>query len=71
MRVTLDLDKLLKEGEITKTEYEKLKKFALKDIGTLAYNILIGFGVIAVCAGLLALLKSDMVSMLLLDYACF
>jgi len=65
MKVTLDIDKLLEEKEITKSEYNKLKKLSMKSTTALAYNVLIGFGVVAVAGGLLALLKSSMVTIVL------
>ncbi|WP_036481444.1 hypothetical protein [Myxosarcina sp. GI1] len=59
MKIVLDIDKLLLEGRITREEYERLKKFASEETGSLALNILIGFGVIAVVLGALALLPSS------------
>ena len=47
MKITLDIDQLLSEGAITQDEYEKLSGLAAKSTGSLAFNILIGFGVIA------------------------
>ena len=58
MKVTLDLEQLLSEGEITESEYEKLANLAAKSTGSLAFNILIGFGVIAVSGAALALLPA-------------
>jgi hypothetical protein len=58
MKVVLDIDKLLAEGRITTKEYARLKEFALEDTGSLAFNILIGFGVVATAVGALALLHS-------------
>ena len=55
MKVTLDLDHLLSEGKITETEHDKLSRLAAKSTGSLAFNILIGFGVIAVSGAALAL----------------
>ena len=55
MKVTLDLDQLLSDGKITQSEYEKLRALAAKSTGSLAFNILIGFGVIAVGGAALAL----------------
>ncbi len=55
MKVTLDLDLLLSEGKISQAEYEKLSRLAAKSTGSLAFNILIGFGVIAVSGAALAL----------------
>jgi hypothetical protein len=58
MKVTLDLDQLLREGKISQAEYEKFSQFASKSTGTLAFNILIGFGVIAVSSAALALVPT-------------
>ena len=58
MKVTLDLDQLLAEGKITQAEYEKLSGLAAKSIGSLAFNILIGFGVMAVSGAALALVPA-------------
>lgn len=58
MKVTLDLDQLLSEGSITQAEYEKLSGLAAKSTGSLAFNILIGFGVIAVSGAALALVPA-------------
>lgn len=55
MKVTLDLDKLLAEDKITQAEYDRLREYAAQSTGTLAFNILIGFGVIAVSGAALAL----------------
>lgn len=58
MKVTLDLDQLLKEEKITQTEYEKLGKLAKSSIGSLAFNLLIGFGVISVSVPVFAIVPS-------------
>ena len=58
MKVTVDIDKLLREGRISREEYAKLKGFATAETGSLAMNILLGFGVIATAGGTLALLHS-------------
>lgn len=58
MKVTLDLDQLLSEEKITQIEYEKLRELAAKSTGSLAFNILIGFGVIAVSGAALALVPA-------------
>ena len=55
MKVTLDLTKLLEEGKITKEEHDRLANFGAAGTGSLAFNILLGFGVIAVSAGAVAL----------------
>lgn len=55
MKVTLDLDQLLHEGHLTQAEYDKLSTLAAQATGSLAFNILVGFGVIAVSGAALAL----------------
>ncbi len=59
MKVTLDLDKLLEEGNISQAEYDKFSRFSASGTATLAFNILIGFGVIAVSGAALALLPTS------------
>lgn len=61
MKIVLDIDKLLAEGQITAEDYDLLKGFSSKETGSLAFNILIGFGVIATAGGALALLPSPWV----------
>jgi iron complex transport system permease protein len=56
MKVVLDLSRLLRDGEITQAEFDKLSRFAAQDTGSLGINILIGLGVIAVSGGIAALL---------------
>jgi iron complex transport system permease protein len=65
MKVTLDIDKLLREGRITSAEYARLKGFAAADTGSLALNVLLGFGVVATAGGTLALLQSAPASIVL------
>ena len=65
MKVTLDIDKLLVEERITAEEYSGLKGFAAEATGSLAFNILIGFGVVATAGGALVLLASAAASVLL------
>jgi hypothetical protein len=55
MKVTLDLGRLLAEGKITQAEHDRLMTYAAAGTGSLAFNILIAFGVIAVAAGAVAL----------------
>jgi len=59
MKVTLDLEQLLKADQITQAEYEKLKRLATQSTGFLAFNIMIGFGVIAVSGAALALVPTS------------
>lgn len=55
MKITLDITKLLDEGKITKTEYDRLTQLSSKDTSSLAINILVAFGVLAVTSGVVAL----------------
>jgi iron complex transport system permease protein len=55
MKVLLDLDDLLAKGKITPAQHVEFSGFAQKSTGSLAFNILIGFGVISVSCGALAL----------------
>ena len=65
MKVTLDLDQLLSEEKITQIEYDKLSELAAKSTGSLAFNILIGFGVIAVSGAALALAPSPVTALVI------
>jgi iron complex transport system permease protein len=65
MKVTIDIDKLLREGRINQQEYARLKGFDAAETGSLAMNILLGFGVIATASGTLALLHSAASSIVL------
>jgi iron complex transport system permease protein len=55
MKVTLDLDDLVKRGELTPAEAERLRTFAKAETGTLGTNILLSFGASAIVIGLGAL----------------
>ena len=55
MKVTLDLGRLLEQGAITKAEYEKLQRLGATGTGSTAFNVLLGFGVTAVGAGVIFL----------------
>lgn len=65
MKVTLDLDALLRNQEITPDEYEKLKRLASASISTLAFNLFVGFGVITVAAAALALVPTPLTAVLI------
>jgi hypothetical protein len=65
MKVTVDIDKLLQEGRISSAEHARLKSSAAADTGSLALNLLLGFGVIATAAGTMVLLHSAPASILL------
>ncbi len=58
MKVTLDLDKLLEEGTISQAEYDKFSQLSARGTAALAFNVLVGFGVIAVSGATLALLPT-------------
>ena len=55
MKVVLDLTKLVEEGKLTQAEADRLGQLAAHDTGSLAINILIGLGVVAVAGGAIAL----------------
>ena len=58
MKITLDLNRLLSEGKISQDEYDKFSELATRSTSHLAFNILIGFGVIAVSGSALALIPA-------------
>lgn len=58
VKVTLDLSRLLEDGQITRQEHDRLARLGRRDTGSLLVNALIGFGVLAVSGGVLALLPS-------------
>ncbi|RJF89801.1 hypothetical protein D3874_24865 [Oleomonas cavernae] len=58
MKVTLDLDVLVVEGKLTPEEAERLATLGRRSTGMLAFNLLVGFGVLAVAAGVLALVPA-------------
>ena len=58
MKVTLDLTRLLHEGRITPEEHDRFSRLAHADTGSLAFNILIGLGVVAVGGAALALVQT-------------
>ena len=65
MKVMLDLSKLVEEGKLTPAEAERLRDLAAHDTGSLAINILVGFGVMAVGAGAVALVPTPLTALLL------
>jgi len=65
MKITVDIDKLLKEGKITKDEYDRFIKFAEETTYSRAFNILIGFGVVAVSIATLALVPEVMTAIII------
>lgn len=65
MKITLDIDKLLSEGRISQDEYSRLKQFAAETTSSLALNIVLAFGIIAVAGGAIALLHSSAATLIL------
>jgi hypothetical protein len=55
IKIVLDITRLVREGKLTREEAERLTTLASRDTTTLAINILMSFGAIAVAAGILAL----------------
>jgi iron complex transport system permease protein len=64
MKVVLDLTKLREEKKITSAEYDKLLRFAMQETGSLAFNILVSFGVIAVSCASIALVPTAFTTIL-------
>jgi iron complex transport system permease protein len=60
MKVTLDLGKLLHDGKISQAEFDKFSALSAQATGSLAFNILIGFGVMAVSVGAVALVPTPL-----------
>jgi MFS family permease len=65
MKVTLDIDQLLSAGRISQEEYDRLKQFSTENTASLALNILLAFGIIAVAGGTIALLQSSLATIAL------
>lgn len=60
MKITLDISKLVEEGKLSAAEAEKLKGLASHDTGSLGINILIGFAVVAIASGAVALVPTPL-----------
>lgn len=65
MKVTLDIDQLLNDGRISQDEYNRLKQFASESTTSLALNIVLAFGIVAVAGGTIALFQSATATMCL------
>jgi hypothetical protein len=65
VKIVIDVDKLLQEGRINSEEYSRFKSLALEETGSLAFNILVGFGVIATAGGALALVPHGTTAVML------
>jgi len=65
MKITLDLSRLVEEGKLSPAEAERLKGLARHETGSLGINILIGFGVVAVAAGVGALVPTPVTAIVI------
>ena len=65
MKVTLDLDRLLADGSIDRSEYDKLVRLSSQGTTSLAFSLVIGFGVVAVSLGLIALVPDAVTGLVL------
>jgi iron complex transport system permease protein len=65
MKVTLDLSKLVEEGKLSPAEAERLRSLAAHDTGSFAINVLVGFGVVAVSAGAVALVPTPATALII------
>jgi hypothetical protein len=55
IRIVLDITRLVEEGELTAQEATRLQALAKRETGSLAINVLMSFGAVAVTAGIIAL----------------
>jgi iron complex transport system permease protein len=55
IKIVLDITRLVNEGKLTAQEAERLQALAKRDTGSLAINVLMSFGAVAVAAGIIAL----------------
>jgi hypothetical protein len=54
IKIVLDITRLVEEGKLTVEEAERLQALARRDTGSLAINVLMSFGAVAVAAGIIA-----------------
>jgi NIPSNAP len=55
IKIVLDITRLVQEGKLTAQEADRLQALAKRDTGSLAINVLMSFGAVAVAAGIIAL----------------
>ena len=55
IRIVLDITRLVEQGKLTAQEAELLQALARRDTGSLAINVLMSFGAVAVAAGIITL----------------
>lgn len=65
MKVTLDIDQLLSDQRISQEEYARLKELSSESTASLALNLVLAFGIIAVAGGTIALLQSSSATIVL------
>ncbi len=65
MKVTLDLTRLLDAGAITPDEYERLAGLGRQDTSLVLANVLVGFGVVAISLGTVALVPSALAGVII------
>ena len=65
MKITLNIKELLEEGKINNEEYEKLLSFSKNQTGSLALNLLIGFGIIMFCIGVITLTQAPSTALIM------
>ena len=58
MKIVLNIKELLEEGKINQAEYDKLLSLSKNQTGSLALNLLFGFGIIMVCIGVITLTQT-------------
>ena len=63
MKVVLNIKELLEEGQIDQVEYDKLLLLSKSQTTSLAFNLLVGLGIVAASIGAIALTPSP--------YSCF
>jgi hypothetical protein len=55
IKIVLNITRLVEEGKLTAQEAERLQALARRDTGSLAINVLMSFGAVAVAAGIITL----------------
>ena len=65
MKIVLNIKELLEEGKINQAEYDKLFSLSKNQTGSLALNLLIGFGIIMVCIGIITLTQSAFTALIM------
>ena len=59
LKIILNIKELLEEGKINQAEYDKLLSLSKNQTGSLALNLLIGFGIFMVCLGVITLTQTS------------